>query len=270
MQPTVAWPVPSPMPHRDRQAWSDSYTLLCERCGYVVEGLPKEAVCPECGKPVAESLPDRRRGTPWQQRRGLRPMLHTAWLVHRRPLRVLDVLAVGMPRVRLLLWLSALPMSLLLAAGLLLLVERERPAASGGTVAWHPGGWLDGFMLSLVSGLLLSPLVAVCLYVLTWIEARGLVLFSAQHGTRMHRELAHTITRHGAAAWLVCGFGAAMALPLAWNLELGWRLELGGPSRWTFVTAGVGAVIGLLGFLYFECFAWLGLRRCKFANRSPR
>jgi hypothetical protein len=35
-------------------------TLLCERCGYVLEGLDERGACPECGQPIAESLPSRR------------------------------------------------------------------------------------------------------------------------------------------------------------------------------------------------------------------
>lgn len=31
--------------------------------------------------------------------------------------------------------------------------------------------------------------------------------------------------------------------------------------------AWIGAAFVLGGFLFFEVFAWLGLRRCKFANR---
>ena len=29
--------------------WKDEYTLLCEKCGYVIEGLEDSKVCPECG-----------------------------------------------------------------------------------------------------------------------------------------------------------------------------------------------------------------------------
>ncbi|MEZ6318065.1 MAG: hypothetical protein R3B49_04810 [Phycisphaerales bacterium] len=54
------------MPERP---WADEYTVLCERCGYVVEGLDPAGACPECGKPIAESLPERRVGTPWQRAR---------------------------------------------------------------------------------------------------------------------------------------------------------------------------------------------------------
>ena len=39
--------------------------VLCEKCGYVLNGLPPDGRCPECGKPVAESVGDGRLPTPW-------------------------------------------------------------------------------------------------------------------------------------------------------------------------------------------------------------
>jgi len=40
-------------------AWQ-ARTPRCEKCGYAIVGLPVTTNCPECGRPVAESLPDRR------------------------------------------------------------------------------------------------------------------------------------------------------------------------------------------------------------------
>jgi hypothetical protein len=45
--------------------------LLCEGCGYVLNGLPApfgpETRCPECGKPTADSSPDLRRPAAWER-----------------------------------------------------------------------------------------------------------------------------------------------------------------------------------------------------------
>src|SRR3954469_10939031 len=44
--------------------------LLCEKCGYIVNGIPTDSLCPECASPIAESLPINRQPTPWEQRDG--------------------------------------------------------------------------------------------------------------------------------------------------------------------------------------------------------
>ena len=75
---------PSPPP--------DEYTLLCERCGYIIEGLPTDNPCPECNRPIALSLPERRTGTPWQQRRSVRTLVQTWWRTLRHPLLTFDTL----------------------------------------------------------------------------------------------------------------------------------------------------------------------------------
>lgn len=49
-----------------RQTAPSESDLLCEQCGYLLNGLPDSVlVCPECGTPVAESLdPTRRQPAP--------------------------------------------------------------------------------------------------------------------------------------------------------------------------------------------------------------
>ena len=45
--------------------------LLCEGCGYVLNGLPIASNCPECGKPIADSTGETfRRPTAWESAEG--------------------------------------------------------------------------------------------------------------------------------------------------------------------------------------------------------
>lgn len=55
-------------------AW-EPHKPLCETCGYWLTGLPVEAMCPECGTAVADSLPDRRKPSRFAAARGLGPRL---------------------------------------------------------------------------------------------------------------------------------------------------------------------------------------------------
>src|SRR5829696_5597434 len=41
--------------------------LLCEGCGYTISGLPESSNCPECGKPIAESIGTQRRLPAFEQ-----------------------------------------------------------------------------------------------------------------------------------------------------------------------------------------------------------
>lgn len=45
--------------------------ILCEHCGYGLNGLPDTGLCPECGEPIADSTTaDRRTLPPWESGEG--------------------------------------------------------------------------------------------------------------------------------------------------------------------------------------------------------
>src|SRR5205809_126206 len=71
--------------------------LLCEGCGYTLNGLPQCGNCPECGKPISESIggqrvpPDWERAHDWRQRN--RALRTTSWQVIFQPTRFYRTLA---------------------------------------------------------------------------------------------------------------------------------------------------------------------------------
>lgn len=51
--------------------------LLCEHCGYIVSNIPGSHLCPECGKPIADSLPSNRKPPLWETDKGVGVFLRT-------------------------------------------------------------------------------------------------------------------------------------------------------------------------------------------------
>jgi hypothetical protein len=110
---------------------------------------------------------------------------------------------------------------------------------------------------------------SVC-FTLIAIESKGLQFIGKSRGFRIDSKLAWAIVGHGSVGWIIIGFGLSIAL----------SAFLYYPSRDASVTNWIEssrelnriAIIILLtsmilGFFFFECFAYLGLRRCKYANR---
>jgi hypothetical protein len=64
----------------------EEHQPLCENCGYILQGLPSDARCPECGRAVAESLdPFLRQPPPWEQHPSPWTFLATSARVLLRP-----------------------------------------------------------------------------------------------------------------------------------------------------------------------------------------
>src|SRR5689334_13721306 len=76
--------------------------LLCEGCGYVLNGLPPGSRCPECGKPADESAPIHRKLPMWEEGAGggsgLTRFLQTTVAVLFRPTEFYRTLATRQPR----------------------------------------------------------------------------------------------------------------------------------------------------------------------------
>ncbi|HEY1628568.1 MAG TPA: hypothetical protein VGF52_01845 [Tepidisphaeraceae bacterium] len=51
--------------------------LLCEGCGYTLKGLPLDGNCPECGKPIAQSVGEHRHPSEFEQSPNPKTFLRT-------------------------------------------------------------------------------------------------------------------------------------------------------------------------------------------------
>ncbi|MBO6513693.1 MAG: hypothetical protein JJ974_07000 [Phycisphaerales bacterium] len=246
--------MPKPTP------WKDEYTLLCERCGYIIEDLDQSLPCPECGKPITESLPERRVGTPWQQKPRFTSLLQTWWMTIRHPIRTTDLLKTSVENSTLRLasvhW-SALAGSLswVISMYLMLVTTRSAKTSKGeDAIAW--------FIAGIGGGLILYFGLAGGIWVLISIEEKGIRTISNARKFRLPHSYARSICDHGAIGWVLATAFGGIASILVILFESKPNIKL---DSWMYLLPLVSA---LPGFLFFETFAYLGLRRCKYANRS--
>lgn len=256
--------------------WTDEYTLLCERCGYVIEGLTDDARCPECGKPVVESLPGARTGSAWQRDPGWRSAARAAVQAIRRPRESLDQLRPDARGGQELAYRYALASSAVFATtaagmhGAWALIHANPAGSAGQGVAW--------LVVYAVAYFALFGALQLGLLALTGIECRGLRFFGARRGFRVSPAVAWSIVGHGSAGWLLTSVAVSTALVVLFSAALldgavwsGRALVTDGGRALRLVvgiTVGGLAAIGAAGFLFFEVYAYLGLRRCRFANRA--
>ncbi len=253
--------------------WRDEFELLCERCGYSIEGLPQETNCPECGRPVVESLPEARSGTAWQQDPSARSWARTLLALLCHPRRTVRTFKIERESSRSF-------------AGLTMTVAAALPSAvcSGAIgLGWvfrnEPVFWTAGSRTALPR---IDPVAVGSFYILAWVglatllwvltrvEYLGIRTFGRFHRTRITRAVARTITAHATAGWMGAAILASVGFLLGVAmLHRALRHDVGPWRGPMMLSVGLlPALGGFLGMLWFESIVYLGVLNCKFANRE--
>jgi hypothetical protein len=249
--------MPAPTP------WRDEYTLLCGRCGYVLEGIVAEGgACPECGKPVAESLPAARPGTAYQRDPRPATFVRTFIAMHESPGREFRLMRVDPRADRALLVRAAVLCGVVCGAAVPL--TRWLRVAAG--VGFHTEKAPIG--PALMQALAGTVIAILGILLLTWIEGLGVVVFSRRRGWRVTHDSARAVCAHAACTWWLAGLGAALGVVGSTRLEAAlWRWTAGTPFDLILpYLAPIAAFT--LGMMAFETLVWMGVRECRFINRA--
>jgi hypothetical protein len=252
----------------------DPASLLCEGCGYVIEGLPEGGRCPECGRAVRDSVPERRTGSPWQLAPGVHGWVHTAAILGRAPGTFFDRVSVESERSGALLSVNCalatvalLPVAVTRVVGswptrepIRDMLSTVRPSSPGAVV------------FAGVTWFVVAAALAWCgLRFLSWIEKRGLLMFSKRRGWRTTPSVAAAVCGHASYGWLAAailalgGWVFARTSAWVWIVQRPWMQGTPGEIAWAPVIAGF-----FVGMLVFETLVYVGFRRMRFANQPRR
>ncbi|MEO0632013.1 MAG: hypothetical protein AAFY46_15010 [Planctomycetota bacterium] len=234
----------------------DPDAMLCVRCGYPLDDVSHEPACPECGTPVALSMPEIRTGSPWQRGPSITTWVRTLLALFRWR-SLFDTIRIGRHDGDWLLRINLALAALLLASAF----AEDRIDE----VFLHSRGSLAGLLGAL---LILMPGAYAFLRGLTAIERAGLQFFGNKRGGRITPGIARTVTAHASYGWVLSGLLAVVLAFLGHSVFRTWYGSLGTwwvlrlvPAHTAFAAAGF-----FTGLLVFETLSYLGAMRCRFAN----
>ncbi len=236
--------------------------LLCESCGYDIASLSPSGNCPECGSPIGASLPAHRRGSPWQVRPTLTSWALTNYLMLRRPASTFDRIRMDSRGMRSLLWANLVLAAALLASPWIdTLVGFPARNVRNAPVLIMGVAYAKSASLGVLA-------VTTLLFILTLVEAMGIMFFGRRRGWRITRRIAWQICAHASIGWVLAAAFTLLSLVIWLNVSYfglsGWVERAGRPAQ--YLLGSVPAIGFVAGMLVFEVLVYTGMRRCRYAN----
>ncbi|HVZ94497.1 MAG TPA: hypothetical protein VG797_08300 [Phycisphaerales bacterium] len=178
--------------------------FLCEHCGYDLSATVHDARCPECGTPVAESLPGARPGMPIQQRFSLRNWQSTVHGVLTHPNALFQSAILDGDRVFGFMLLN-FAISITIPFGIIAGAETVRPLTYG----WDDGGAaITRAMLEILFNWIISLAIgSAILMVLTGVLLLVIVLVARCLGVRADSSAPTLVLMTSSAALVPAALG---------------------------------------------------------------
>jgi hypothetical protein len=229
--------------------------ILCEHCGYVLNNLPPDGRCPECGALIAESSPTLRSPSTWEQsdRPDWRGFLQTTLHVIFTPSRFFRSLAIDVPVDRSG---SFATIHFLIASALF-------GIAAEGHLAWLLPFTGYPFVLRWPGAALAAILTFTTLFFVTDIAARLTHWEASFRGLRMPLQVVRRGLRYHAAHYLPVAL-ATCAIVFGYG-EMREHLRIGASDDVHYLYTLSGAVIISAAYLFHTY--WIGMRNLMYANR---
>jgi hypothetical protein len=223
---------------------------------------------------IARSLPQARPGSAWQRGPGVGAWVRTLGGTLLHPRSSMRRVRIEARRSRSLCRVNAVVgagLATVVPAGAYLVqMARDEAPYQADELPWPMGA--SALRVVALAGSAVGVWVGLSLVVLglTAVEARGIRLYGRVHRSRVTPTVAAAVTGHATAGWVLggalVGFGFVAGLvtyeaAMHGNVGVVRGAMLLGP----ILVPVLGGVVGLLAF---ETLTYLGVRRCRFANRA--
>ncbi len=237
-------------------------TLYCETCGYDLIGTARDGRCPECGRAVAESLPQHREGTAWQRSPGLFSWALTCKRVLVGPTREFGRMSLARGCT------GMLAVNLFLAGALIV-------APWTGVLIGDPARSAHSGVAMLASFAAQAAVVGMVLYLLTLVSTMSVLAMARGREWRLARRGAWNVACHASVGWLLAGLMPLFFLAIWYTVGTLMRVPVpgslpGNPGgmhiSWQSVLGAGAPVLGFAcGAAVFGVRLLGGARVCRFA-----